>query len=226
MQDVGSGYEMIRTIAEREVEKMHLLEYGRVESVNIHESDGDGMGYTCSVLLVGRTTDDGEMLKLENVPIVAGFMGMVDVPKIDDLVLVSYINGDFELPVIIGRLYSKEKTPPIFEDGQHLWEISKDGYGSNVETAKLDIKFVDGETTTINATDSKIVVTIGTLTVTIDAADERAIILDANDNKIEIRDDGDIKIEASSNIDLMAGGDINIEASGNVTIKGSKIDLN
>jgi phage baseplate assembly protein gpV len=226
MQDVGSGYEMIRTIAEREVEKMHLLEYGRVESVNLHASDGDGVGYTCSVLLVGRTTDEGEMLKLENVPIVTNFMGLVDVPKIDDLVLVSYINGDFELPVIIGRLYSKEKTPPIFEDGQHLWEISKEGYAADVESAKLDIKFVDGETTTINATDSKIVVTIGTLKVTIDAADERAIILDANDNKIEVKDDGNIIVTASTNIELNASADIKIEAGGNVTIKGAKIDLN
>ena len=92
----SSGYEMIRKVAEREVERLHLLEYGKVESVNLHESESDGIGYTCSILLVGRTTDDGQMLKLENVPIVSGFTGMIDVPKIDELVLVSYINGDFE----------------------------------------------------------------------------------------------------------------------------------
>ena len=109
MPDLDSGYEMIRKIAEREVDRLHLLEYGKVESVNVHGSEDDKVGYTCSILLIGRTTDDGEMLKLENVPIITGFMGTIDLPNIDDLVLVAYINGDFELPVIIGRLYSKEK---------------------------------------------------------------------------------------------------------------------
>ena len=69
MPDMDSGYEMIRKIAEHEVDKVHLMEYGKVESVNLHSSEDDGVGYTCSVLLVGRTTDNGEMLKLENVPI-------------------------------------------------------------------------------------------------------------------------------------------------------------
>ena len=144
MPDIESGYEMIRKVAEREVEKLHLLEYGKVESVNIHSSEDDGIGYTCSILLVGRTTDDGEMLKLENVPIVTGFTGQIDVPYVDELVLVSYINGDFELPVIVGRLYSREKKPPLFEDGQHLIEIAPSRYHPNgPKESKIDVKFVE-----------------------------------------------------------------------------------
>jgi len=217
---------MIRKIAEREVGKLHLLEYGRVESVNIHGSDSDGIGYTCSILLVGRTTDDGEMLKLENVPIVASFMGMIDVPKIDDLVLISYINGDFELPVIIGRLYSKERKPPIFEDGQHLWEIDKSDYGSSIETAKFDINFVDGDGLTINMTDSSLDINVGSLKLSSTAKSDNEVILDADGTTLSIKDSGDIAIDAKANIDIRSDADINIEASGNVTIKGAKIELN
>ncbi len=226
MPDIDSGYEMIRKVAAREVEKLHLLEYGKVESVNIHGSEDDGIGYTCSVLLVGRTTDDGEMLKLENIPIVAGFMGQIDVPGINDLVLISYINGDFELPVIIGRLYSKEKTPPLFEDGQHLWEISKSTYESDLEKSVIDIKFVDGSNTKIHITDSSLEVATGKLRATISSGDEPYMEFDANGTTVTIKEDGNINIAAKANIMIKSDADINLEASGNVNIKGSKINLN
>ena len=136
MTEQSSGYNLLKDVAAKEAEKLHLPAYGVVESVNIHESDGDGVGYTCGVTLPSRGG-----IKISNVPITTSFMGMVNVPKIGDCVLITYINGDFELPVIIGSLYSKERTPPLFEDGQILWEISKSDFSSSPETAKLDIKF-------------------------------------------------------------------------------------
>jgi hypothetical protein len=223
MTITGSGYKMIRDIAQREVERHHLLEYGRVESVDIHEGEDDGVYYTCSILLVGRFTDTGDPLKLENVQIATSWMGAIDVPYVDDLVLVAYINGEFELPVIIGRLYSQEKKPPLYEDGQHLLEISKEPSGLS-ETPTFDIKFVDGEQTTINLKESEVVITTGQLTVTMTAGEK--IELDAADTKVTLEEGGDVNIESLANISIKADADINIEASGNVTIKGSKIDLN
>lgn len=225
MPDIDSGYEMIRKIAQREVDKFHLLEYGKVESVNIHESEDDGIGYTCSVLLVGRTTDDGEMLKLENVPISTPFTGQINVPYIDDLVLVSYINGDFELPVIIGRLYSREKKPPLFEDGQHLLELSQEPTSIS-EPPIMDIKFVDGAQTTINLRDSSVVVTIGAMKLTISSGDEGKVELEAGSTKISLMEDGDISFETSTNISFKGSADINMEASGDVNIKGAKVNIN
>lgn len=225
MPDIDSGYEMIRKIADREVGKIHLMEYGKVESVNIHSSEDDGIGYTCSVLLVGRTTDDGEMLKLENVPISTPFTGQIDVPYVDDLVLISYINGDFELPVVIGRLYSREKKPPLFEDGQHLLEISQEPTSLS-ESPIMDIKFVDGAQTTINLRDSSVMVTIGDMKLTISSGDEEKIELEAGTTKISLMKDGDISLETTTNIAFKGDADINMEASGNVNIKGAKVNIN
>jgi hypothetical protein len=228
MTEGESGYEMIRRIAEREVGRIHLLEYGKVESVNIHNAEDDGIGYTCAVLLVGRTTDDGQMLKLENVPIVTGFTGKIDVPYVDDLVLVAYINGDFELPVIVGRLYSREKKPPLFEDGQHLIEIDKARYfPGGPDQSNIDVKFVDGQQTTINITHSSVMVTVGPMKMTISAADgEEKVELEAGGTKLSMLMDGDISMETSTNIAINTGADLNIEASGNVNIRGSTINLN
>ncbi|MCK5559564.1 MAG: hypothetical protein KAJ51_03180, partial [Thermoplasmata archaeon] len=228
MPDVDSGYDMIRRIAERELGRLHMLEYGKVESVNIHSSEDDGIGYTCAVQLVGRTTDDGEMLKLENVPISTSFTGKIDVPYVDDLVLVAYINGDFELPVIIGRLYSREKKPPLFEDGQHLIEIDKARYfPGGPDQSKIDVKFVDGEQTTINIDHSSVMVTIGNMKMTISSvAGEEKVELEAGSTKLSILMDGDISLETSTNISIKSDGNMDLEASGNVNIKGSTINLN
>jgi hypothetical protein len=214
---------MIREIAESEVEKIHLLEYGRIESVNVHGGEDDGIGYSCSVLLIGRITDNGEPLKLENVPISTGWTGMIDVPYVDDLVLVSFINGDFGLPVVIGRLYSREKKPPLFEDGQHLLEISQDPSNLN-QVPKLDIKFVDGDQTTINLTESSIKITIGDLSANFIAGEK--IEFAAGDTKLIINQDGDVEIQTPTNLTIKADSNLELEASGNTTIKGAKIDLN
>ncbi len=228
MPDIESGYEMIRKVAEREVEKLHLLEYGKVESVNIHSSEDDGIGYTCSILLVGRTTDDGEMLKLENVPIVTGFTGQIDVPYVDELVLVSYINGDFELPVIVGRLYSREKKPPLFEDGQHLIEIAPSRYHPNgPKESKIDVKFVDGSQTTIKITNTSVNVSMGDTAMTLQAGGSEPLIsLRIKEAFIALEEDNAIMINAKSDINLMSERNINIDANGDVKIKGSKINLN
>jgi len=223
MSEAESGYEMIRQVAEREVSSLHLLEYGRVESVNVHGSEDDRVGYTCSVLLVGRTTEGGENLKIENVPISTGWTGSINVPYVDDLVLVAFINGDFALPVIIGRMYSREKLPPLFEDGQHLLEISKDP--SNLsEVPKLDIKFVDGDQTTINLRESSIEISVGELKVSLIAGEK--IELAAGSTKLVINQDGDVEIETPSNLNIKADSNLDLEASGTMTIKGAKVDLN
>jgi hypothetical protein len=224
MQESDSGYEMVRKIAERETEKLHLLEYGRVESVDLHESDDDKVGFTCAVQLVTRRTDEGELLKLEKVPIATGFMGMIDVPKIDDLVLIGYINGDFELPIVIGRMYSKERPPPLFEDGIHLWEISKDGFGSGVEQSKVKIAFTDADQTTLELDDAQINIVIGG-DMNIKLNKDEAVI-DAAGNTITANTDGTLKLDFTGDVEIKSSGNIKLDASGSVEIKGAKIDLN
>jgi len=116
---MSSLIEMIQQIARNEIEKLHTLELGVVETVNLHESEDDVVNYDCSVLLKGRTTSDGAPLKLENVPIGTAHSGSVIIPYVNDLVLISFINGIFSMPVIIGRLYSVEKRTPLYADGEH-----------------------------------------------------------------------------------------------------------
>ena len=51
-------------------------------------------------------------LVLPRVPIAVGVMGFAAIPTLDDLVVVVFANGDFNAPVVVGRLYHPDLDPP------------------------------------------------------------------------------------------------------------------
>jgi len=140
---MSSLIEMIQQIAKNEIEKVHILELGVVETVNLHESEDDVVNYDCSVLLKGRTTVDGAPLKLENVPIATPHSGSVIIPYVNDLVLISFINGIFSMPVIIGRLYSVEKRTPLYADGEHRITFDPNTYRLDDKDTSRDSPLLD-----------------------------------------------------------------------------------
>lgn len=219
---------MIRQIARQEVEKLSTLELGVVETVNLHENENDVVNHDCSVLLKARTTPEGEPLKLESVPIATYHSGSVIVPYVNDLVLVSFINGNFAMPVIIGILHSMEKRAPLYAEGEHRTEFNPTTYrdkdnsdldrkvmvfnGTNEDNEYL-IEFKDGPS--ISYKPGTVEITTGETSVKM-----------TMDDDIEINGANNLKIDVKSNIEIKASGDIKIEASGNVDVKGSKINLN
>ena len=219
-----SGYELIQKIVAREIRKIHLLEYGRVESVDLHETEDDGINYTCSVLLLERKTDDGKPIKLERVPIATPHTGSIAVPYVDDMVLVSFVDGNFEMPVIIGRLYCKEKKAPLYREGDNKLVFDPDKYrksdvkphvnkflirfsGSGKKGEPEDefkIEFQDGPTVVYNPTE---------------------ITLKGGKSKITLKHDGEIELVSEKDIKITTEAEALIECK-NCKIKASgTIDL-
>ena len=98
--------ESIKKIVESEIRKLHLVELGLVTSVFPHSTDGDKDNYECNVKLKDKDVE------LRRVPTSTSHIGLVYIPHVGDLVLLCYINGDINAPVIIGRLYNDEDRPP------------------------------------------------------------------------------------------------------------------
>jgi len=140
---MSSLIRMIQQIAKNEVDRLHTLELGVIETVNIHETEDDVVNYDCTVLLKGRTTKDGEPLKLEHIPLATHHTGSVIVPYVDDLILVSFINGNFAMPVIIGRLYSVEKRAPLYQEGEHRMTFDPKLYRKGERNASDEEPMVD-----------------------------------------------------------------------------------
>ena len=110
-----------------------------------------------------------------------------------DLVYVSYVGGDPNRPVIVGRLYSDKASPPIHAEGE--WRVESP---------------LAGEASLMIDKDQSIVLTAGKNIITIKKDDVIEIAGEA-DLKIEIKGDVNLKcqnakIDASGDIDLGEGG--------------------
>ena len=132
---------MMQQIAVREAVKIYTTELGEVTAALAHASAGDKNNYQCSVKLKNRKAADGSDFELRKVPVATGHIGLASIPKVGDLVLVQFIGGDLNAPVITGRLYTDTDRPPLSDKNQVVLDrlesikITMDG-GTTIEIDK------------------------------------------------------------------------------------------
>lgn len=174
--------DVLRAIVRDELRTLKLADLGVVTSVFPH-AEGDTNNHECNVKL--RHTE----LELRKVPIATPHVGLVSAPRVGDLVLVSYVGGDPNRPIVTGRLYSNEANPP--EHAEH--------------ELVLQVPF-EGETSLKIDAEQSVIVTTGKNVVTI-----------RKDGDIEIKGEADLKLEVSGNVELKCA-DCTIDASGEVSL--------
>jgi uncharacterized protein involved in type VI secretion and phage assembly len=197
--------EIIRKIVEAEIRKIHVAELGVVTSIFPHASDGDKDNYECNVKL--KNTG----LELQKVPVATQHIGLAHIPKVDEMVLVTFLNGDINAPILIGRMYTAEDRPPA-NDGEEMIYIPP--YSENADLRRFHMELPSGII----------------LSVTDDILN-----VEAGKSTLKINRDGDIEVESNEKISITASGemifnadkitieskqDMNIKAGTNATIKG------
>jgi uncharacterized protein involved in type VI secretion and phage assembly len=195
--------ESMRKVAEAEVRKMHFSELGVVTSVFPHADDSDKDNYECSVKLKDRD------LELRKVPVATPQVGLVNVPQVGDLVLLSYINGDINSPVIVGRLYNDEDRPPSSQAEEMVYKLP---YSTNADLRRLHIELPEG-TVTITFKDEEVKLHVGDTDITIN---KDAVSLESK-KPITIKTEDDLSIKAKN---------ITLEGETKTTIKGGTVDIN
>lgn len=131
-------------------------------------------------------------------------------PEINDEVLVAFEHGDVRRPYVIGGLWGGQaKMPASYYD-------SSDGH--------VNLRFLrskGGHSITISDTR-------GDEHITLDVGDAYGIALEKDGQRILIRSDGEIVVEARKTITMtsqadikLSGMNVTIEASGNLNLKGS-----
>ncbi len=179
----GDVVDIIRAIVRDEIKSLRLGDVAIVTSSFPHADDDDGNNYECSVKL--RESD----LELRKVPMVTSHIGMVSAPEVGEMVLISYVGGDPNQPIIVGRLYSDEHNPPLHDEKE--WRVAAP-YGEETSIA------IDKE--------QSIVITTGKNCVTI-----------KKDDLIEIKGEADCIIEVVGNVEIKCT-DCTIDASGNIDL--------
>src|SRR5262249_16458218 len=79
---------------------------------DIFPSDGSDIDHAVSLTL----RDSGVVLP--RVPIAVGALGFCAIPAVGDLVVVVFLDGDVNAPVVVGRLYHPKPDPPPHADGE------------------------------------------------------------------------------------------------------------
>lgn len=186
--------EIMQQVAEKEAQKIYTTELGLVISVFPHESDGDDGNYECTVRLKNRKQPDGSDFELRKVPVATSHMGLVNIPNLNDLVLISFVGGNINAPVIMGRLYNDEDRPPLNKSSEYILQHSLAKGG----TLKLD---EEGVITLTSANESSVV-----------TINDDEVILSTSDGQVTITlENGAITLDAGS-------GDITLKSMGNVTV--------
>lgn len=174
---------LIRAIVREELRALQLGDIAVVTSVFAHADEGDAHNYECSVKL--RESD----LELRKVPMCTPHVGMASPPAVGDLVLLSYVGGDINRAVVVGRLYSDEARPPVHAEGE--WRVESP---------------LKGPSSLAIAKDGAVVVTAGKTVVTV-----------RQDGEVEIAGEKDLKIDVKGNVAIKCG-DCTVDASGKIDL--------
>ena len=182
---------IVRAIIREELTRYRLPELGIVTEVFPHDSASSPSNHQVNVRL--RSTG----VELQHAAVAVSRPGLSLLPRVDDLVVVVFLNGDLNTPVVLGAVYSDTVQPP---EGQALETVYVPGDESDSAVRRFYVELPSGTKLTLS---------------------DDTILLESGGTKVELQRDGDISVECSGKITLKAGGDLAIEAGGNIDIKAT-----
>jgi uncharacterized protein involved in type VI secretion and phage assembly len=208
-------FETLRKLIRHELRQTRLAELGVVQAVY----PSDPGNHDADVIL--QATD----LVLRHVPLMTARKGLASLPDVGDLVLIQFLGGDVNRPVIVGTLYNGDDRPPEHAEGQWVLQLPS-GPDAAADGVRLEVRqddpagltlSVKGDKFRLEAQDGDPVVTLtvaGT-TLTIDGA-----------GAVTVDGAGDVQVKAGANLTLEAGGNAEIRAGGQLKLQGSVININ
>ncbi|MDI9645044.1 MAG: phage baseplate assembly protein V [Candidatus Verstraetearchaeota archaeon] len=213
----------MKEVARREINKVRTPELGVVTSVFPHSSESDKENYECSVRL--KNSD----LELRGVQIATQAVGLVSPPAVGDLVLVEFVGGDINCPVVVGRIYNEKDRPPLSKLGEILYVAP---YPEDKELRRVYIELPGGMKVCLK--DAEVTITAGGTKVTVERGGD--VIIEAKgdvkvkskgDTSIEAQGDisvsaSNLKIEAQKDLSVSCGNDLTVDSTNNVKIKAGK----
>lgn len=211
-------YETIRRIVQEELCTVRTAELAVVQEQHPHAADGDKDNYACTVVL----RNSG--IVLAQVPVATPRIGHASIPAVGDLVLVQFLGGDINAPVIAGSLYNDEDRPPLNDAGQIALHLPLGAADS--DAVKLLLK--SGDTRSIELTlGSGLIVQVqdDDPVVKLEVDGGKATVQIDRDGAVSVKAQGDITVETQGNLGFK-GTEIKVEAQATLTLKGATVNIN
>lgn len=213
----ADAFHTLRRIIREELRALRLPELAVVQEIHPHAEAGDDDNHACTVRL--RDTD----LVLARVPVMVQRKGVAAIPDVGDLVLVQFLGGEANAPVIIGSLYNDEDRPPVNAAGEAVLRLPVDageGEGVEIRVTSADARAARlalGSSLSIELKD-----------------DDPVVVIAVGDGKatLKIESDGTVTLTSAKAL-AIEGGEVSvkgtavtIDAEGRLVLKGATIDLN
>lgn len=199
-------YDTLRKLIRQELASQRVAELALVQEVFPADPDN----YACDLAL------RDSQLVLKQVPMLTPRKGFASIPDVGDLVLVQFIGGDLNRPVIVGCLYNDEDRPPQNAAQQAVINLpAQDDAGSALhlelnETGPMSLKLNIGPALELTLQD-----------------DDPVVILDVGGSaSLSIDRGGAVTLESGGELNIKGSADVQIEAGGQLNLKGSVINLN
>ena len=217
--------EIIRRVVLEELTRNRGSLLGVVTTVFPHEAEDDENNYEANVRL------KHEDLELRRVPIAVGHVGVAAPPRAGDLVLVQFLNGDPNQPLVTGRFYHADERPPLHREDEILFEqrVSDDTLNHLRFAADGSIYLQRDVTKPEDNSEAKASIKVDGPSGDIEIkSSDTIVILMKHDGEIQVTaDDKPINVTASK---MTIDGDVDINGvlkvastSGSTTISGHEI---
>lgn len=171
-----------------------------------------------------RLRDSG--LVLPRVPVAVGALGLAVMPAIGDLVIVAFLEGDYDAPVVVGRLYHPDLDPPKHKAGEIVLRLPAGAAEPALqaelagEPARIALK-LPGEVL-VEAVEDKVTLAVKDIAVTLTSGGR--LEAKVGDGTLVMKKDGAISLKGKS-IRLEAS-EVEIKGSGTVKVTGGTVELN
>ena len=208
-------YDTLQKLIRHELRGRRFAELGQVQKVY----PSDPGNYDADVVL--HATD----LVLRHVPVLTPRKGFASLPEVGDLVMLQFMGGDVNRPVIVGTLYNGDDRPP--ENTENDWVLQlPSGPDDKASGLRVELRQSDpiGFTVSLKGDKFELLVqdddpvakfTVAGTVLTIDGS-----------GAVKLEGAADVEVKASGNLKLEAGQGVEIKAGTTMALKASKIDIN
>lgn len=209
----------LRAIVRQELARVRMPELGIVTQVHAHDSDDSPNNHQVNV----RLRSSG--VELQRVAVATARAGFTALPNENDLVLVNFVGGDLNLPVVVGCIYDDQAHPPAAQLKEIIYK-PPDEEDANLK--RLHLELPSGCTLTVQ--DEVVTVTMGETSVVVNKDGDVAVsakgkVTVTSQDNVEVEAQGDMKISAQGNLELQAQGDLKLSAQGAASLKGMSADV-
>ncbi len=186
---------VLQAIVRHELPARPGLSLGLVTTVTTNEGGGGEHNLEANVRLQGSD------LELQRVPVAVGRLGFSTVPRVGDLAVVGFLDGDVNGPVILGFVYDHQNHPPDASADELVYKVPDDGSSKR----RAELQLTNGNRLTV--TDDKVTVKMGSTALVVES-----------DGKVTIQASGDIELKSDANIMIEAGLDVTVKGGSNVEV--------